>query len=127
MIIAVTGASGRIGRATLAELKASGIAEVWALDRSLPPSGLADRSLYCDLSNPGDVYGAIAGADAVIHLGAHASTAHHPGEQVYANNGSATANVVAACIALRIPRVVYASSITVYGLDWQAKIGRAHV
>ena len=45
MIIAVTGASGRIGRATLAELKASGIAEVWALDRSLPPSGLADRSL----------------------------------------------------------------------------------
>ena len=103
MIIAVTGASGRIGRATLAELRASGIAEVWALDRSLPPSGLADRSLYCDLSNPGDVYGAIAGADAVIHLGAHASTAHHPGEQVYANNGSATANVVAACIALRIP------------------------
>ncbi len=123
MIIAVTGASGRIGRATLAELKASGIAEVWALDRSLPPSGLADRSLYCDLSNPGDVYGAIAGADAVIHLGAHASTAHHPGEQVYANNGSATANVVAACIALRIPRVAYASSITVYGLDWQARHG----
>lgn len=121
MIVAVTGAAGRIGRATVEALAQVGDVEIWSLDRVLPPLGMAHRSLYCDLTHSGEVYGALAGADAVIHLGAHASTAHHPGEQVYANNTTATANVVAACIALKISRIVYASSITVYGLDWQAR------
>ena len=122
MKIAVTGAAGRVGRATLQDLKDAGHT-VWALDRTLPPPGLAQRSLLIDLSDAGAVYGSLAGADAVIHLGAYPSTAHHPGEQVFANNTSASANVAAACTALGITRVVYASSITVYGLDWQARNG----
>ncbi|HEU5314471.1 MAG TPA: NAD(P)-dependent oxidoreductase [Chloroflexota bacterium] len=122
MKIAVTGASGRVGRATLQELKDAGHS-VWALDRTLPPSGLAERSLLVDLSNAGEVYGTLSGTDAVVHLGAYPSTAHHPGELVFANNTAASANVAAACAALGIPRVVYASSITVYGLDWQARNG----
>ena len=122
MKIAVTGAAGRVGRATLQELKDAGHT-VWALDRTLPPPGLAQRSLLVDLSDAGAVYGSLAGADVVIHLGAYPSTAHHPGEQVFANNTAASANVAAACTALRITRVVYASSITVYGLDWQARNG----
>jgi nucleoside-diphosphate-sugar epimerase len=120
MKIAVTGASGRVGRATLQELNDSGHI-AWALDRTLPPPGLAQRSLLVDLSDAGAVYGSLAGADAVIHLGAYPSTAHHPGEQVFANNTAACANVAAACTALGITRIVYASSITVYGLDWQAR------
>src|SRR5688500_6021928 len=122
MKIAVTGAAGRVGRATLQELKDAGHT-VWALDRILPPSGLSDRALLVDLSDAGAVYGSLTGADAVIHLGAYPSTAHHPGEQVFANNTAASANVAAACTALGITRVVYASSITVYGLDWQARNG----
>lgn len=122
MIVAVTGGAGRIGRATLAELARAGH-EAWSLDVTLPPAGLARRSLLVDLTDAGDTFGAINGADAVIHLGAHASEAHHVRQRVYSNNATATANVVAACIALGIRRVAYASSITVYGLDWQARHG----
>jgi nucleoside-diphosphate-sugar epimerase len=122
-IVAVTGASGRVGRAVLQELKDAGTYAVWALDQTLPPEGLAQRGLLVDLANAGAVYGALAGASAVIHLGAYPSTAHHPGEQVFVNNSAACANVAAACVALGMRRVVYASSITTYGLEWQARNG----
>jgi nucleoside-diphosphate-sugar epimerase len=125
MKVAVTGAAGRVGRATLAELKSAGH-EVWALDRVLPsgaPAGLARRALEVDLKDAGSVYGALVGAEAVVHLGAIPNTSHHPGEQVFTNNTAASAHVAAACHALGIRRVVYASSITVYGLDWQARNG----
>ncbi|CAA9304912.1 MAG: UDP-glucose 4-epimerase [uncultured Chloroflexi bacterium] len=122
-IVAVTGASGRVGRAVLQELKDDGGYIVWALDQTLPPAGLAQRGLLVDLANAGAVYGALAGAHAVIHLGAYPSTAHHPGEQVFVNNAAACANVAAACSALGVKRVVYASSITTYGLEWQTRNG----
>ncbi|HEX2514441.1 MAG TPA: NAD(P)-dependent oxidoreductase [Chloroflexota bacterium] len=122
--VVVTGASGRVGRAVLAELANAGDYEVWAVDRTLPPPGSAGRSLLVDLSDAGSVYGALAGADAVIHLGAYPSTAHHPGEQVFTNNSAATAHVSAACGALGIRRVVYASSITTYGLEEQTRQGK---
>src|SRR5205814_1707319 len=99
MKVAVTGAAGRIGRAVLEELKNDGGYEAWGLDRTLPPPGSARRSLLVDLSDAGQVYGALAGAEAVIHLGAYPSTANHPGELVYVNNTAACANVVAACVA----------------------------
>jgi len=121
--VAVTGASGRVGRAVLAELAAAGGYEVWAVDRSLPPAGSAGRALLVDLADAGSVYGALSGADAVIHLGAYPSTAHHPGEQVFTNNTAASAHVAAAAAGLGIKRVVYASSITTYGLEEQVRRG----
>jgi UDP-glucose 4-epimerase len=123
MKVVVTGAAGRVGRSVLAEFQKETTYSIVAADRILPPSGLARQSLYIDLSNAGSVYAALAGADAVVHLGAYPDTAHHPGEEVFTNNTSATANVSAACVALGIKRVVYASSITVYGLDYQIRHG----
>jgi nucleoside-diphosphate-sugar epimerase len=123
MNVVVTGASGRIGRAMLAELREAGRYQVWAVDRVLPPPGLAHRALLGDLADAGSVYGTLAGADAVIHLGAYPSTAHHPGEQVYVNNTAACAHVAAACAAFGITRVVYTSSVTIYSLDQQARRG----
>src|ERR671931_938882 len=119
MKVVVTGAAGRIGRAMLAELRDHGDYVAWAVDRTLPPEGLARRALLVDLADAGQVYGALAGVEAVVHLGAYPSTAHHPGELVYVNNTAACANVAAACAALGITRVVYTSSITVYSLDLQ--------
>ena len=112
-----------MGRSVLAEFQQESKHAIVAVDRILPPSSLARQSLFIDLSNAGSVYGALAGADAVVHLGAYPSTEHHPGEEVFTNNTSATANVAAACVALGIKRVVYASSITVYGLDHQVLHG----
>jgi len=110
-----------VGRAVLADLKAATQHTVVAADRVLPPSGLVRQALLTDLSDAGSVYGALSGADAVIHLGAYPSTAHHPGEEIFTNNTAACANVAAACIAFGIKRVVYASSITTYGLEYQAR------
>jgi nucleoside-diphosphate-sugar epimerase len=78
--VAVTGAAGRVGRAVLADLAAAGGYEVWAIDRTLVPPADAGRSLLVDLADAGSVYGALAGADAVIHLGAYPSVEHHPAE-----------------------------------------------
>ena len=60
----------------------------------------------------------------MIHLGAYPSVAHHPAEQVFTNNTGAAAHVAAACAGLGIKRVVYASSITTYGLEEQCTPGR---
>jgi len=121
MKIVVTGAAGRVGRAVLADLKAAGNYTVIAADRTLPPPNLARQAFLTDLSDAGSVYGALTGADAVIHLGAYPNTDHHPSEEVFANNSNASANIAAACIAFGIKRVVYASSITTYGLEYQAR------
>ena len=121
MKVVVTGAAGRVGRAVLADLKATGDYTITAADRILPPSGLAQQSLLTDLSDSGSVYGALTGADAVIHLGAYPDTSHHPSEEVFINNSAASANVAAACIAFGIKRIVYAISITTYGLGYQAR------
>jgi nucleoside-diphosphate-sugar epimerase len=129
MNIAVTGAAGRVGRATLAELRTHGHT-AWGLDRALPPNGQASRALLVELADAGGVYGAlgamaieVGSVDAVIHLGAIPNLAHHSAEHVFANNTTACANVAAACRALGIRRVVYSSSVTVYNLAWQARNG----
>ena len=121
MKIIVTGAAGRVGRAVLSDLKAAGNYAVTAVDRVLPPPGFTQQSLLSDLANAGNVYGALSGADAVIHLGAYPDTSHHPGEEVFVNNSAASANIAAACIAFGIKHIVYASSITTYGLEYQAR------
>lgn len=128
MRIAVTGAAGRIGRATLQELKDAGHT-AWALDRVLVPEGSARRSFICDLADPGSVYGALGAmkaegpVDGVIHLGAYPNLAHNPAEVVFVNNTAGCANVAAACRALGITRVAYTSSVTVYSLNNQVKRG----
>ena len=128
MRIAVTGAAGRIGRATLQELKEAGHT-AWALDRVLAPDGAARRTLICDLFDAGAVYGALGAMkaegeiDGVIHLGAFPNLSHHPAEHVFVNNTAGCANVAAACRALGITRVAYASSVTIYGANGQVKRG----
>jgi nucleoside-diphosphate-sugar epimerase len=96
---------------------------VWAMDRVLPPAGSAERALLVDLADAGTVYASLAGAEAVVHLGAFPNLAHHPAEHVFVNNTAACANVAAACRALGIRRVAYTSSVTIYGMGWQVKNG----
>lgn len=122
MKVVVTGAAGRIGQMVLRELKLAGGYDVLALDRVLPPE-LAEHARYVDLADAGAVYAGLAGAEAVIHLGGIPNLAHHAPEHVFVNNTAACANVAAACRALGIGRVVYTSSVTIYGLGWQVRNG----
>ena len=122
------GGAGRIGRATLQELKDAGHS-AWALDRVLVSEGAARRSFICDLADAGAVYGALGAmkaegpVDGVIHLGAFPNLSFHPAEHVFVNNTAGCANVAAACRALGITRVAYASSVTVYAMNAQVKHG----
>lgn len=114
MRIVVTGAAGRVGRATLAELAGRGH-QVVAFDLVAPPVPGAARVVLASAIDAGEVYSACRGADAIVHLAAYPSLAHHSAERVFTNNVGGCITVAEAAAALGIRRIVYASSITVYG------------
>lgn len=117
MRVVVTGASGRLGRTVSALLLAQHI-EVIGLD--IQAGTTPEVSWVCgDLCNLGHVFGALAGAEAVIHLGAIASPQGRPPEVVYLNNIMAQFNVFEAAARIGIQRVVSASSISAYGFPFQ--------
>jgi len=115
MRVLVTGGSGRIGRYVLQDLVQAGH-EVTSID-IVPPAGRLCPSLRVDLTDAGETYQALAAAkaQAVIHLGAWASSGLVPSTRTYGDNVQATFNVFQACADLGIERVVSASSAQVYG------------
>ena len=110
MNVVITGAAGRIGRYVLREFAAAGHA---GLGVDVAPAH--GPCLRVDLTDAGQVYGALAGADAVVHMGAWANAGLVPDTRTYADNVTGTYNVFQACADLGIRRVVSASSAQVYG------------
>ena len=115
MQILVTGASGRIGRYVVKELVNAGHS-VTGVD-VLPSEEGMPHFLRVDLTDAGEVYQALAGAEAeaVVHLGAWANAGVVPDTRTYGDNVLGTFNLFQACADLRIQRVVSASSAQVYG------------
>jgi nucleoside-diphosphate-sugar epimerase len=71
-----------------------------------------------DLTDPGQCYDALAGAEAVVHLAAIAAPGQRPATETFRINTMSTYNVFAAAEAHSMQRVVYASSETVLGLPF---------
>lgn len=117
MRVAVTGAGGHLGRAAVTALLAEGI-EVLGLDRQFTTK-LGCPCMRVDLCDLGQVYGALAGNDAVLHLGAIPAPTGLPAEEVFGNNTTASFHVHEAAARLGIRRVVSASSISAYGFPFQ--------
>ena len=115
MQILVTGASGRIGRYVVKELVNAGH-NVTGVD-VLPAEGGISPFLRVDLTDAGEVYQALAAAEAeaVVHLGAWANAGVVPDTRTYGDNVQGTFNLFQACTDLGIQRVVSASSSQVYG------------
>ena len=115
MQILVSGASGRIGRYVVKELVSAGH-NVTGVDILASESGNS-RFLRVDLTDAGEVYQALAAAEAevVVHLGAWANAGIVPDTRTYADNVQGTFNLFQACADLGIQRVVSASSAQVYG------------
>ncbi|MBH0116287.1 NAD(P)-dependent oxidoreductase [Salinibacterium sp. NG253] len=120
--IAVTGGNGKLGRATVAGLRAAGHT-VTVLDMAG-----ADRTqfTYVDLTDYGQVVDALAGVndrhdgvDAVAHLGAIPAPGLWSDAATFQNNMNATFNVFQACKRLGIKTIAYASSETVLGLPFE--------
>ncbi|MGH3169493.1 MAG: NAD-dependent epimerase/dehydratase family protein [Trebonia sp.] len=116
MKIAVTGASGRLGRAVLELALAEGH-QVTAIDRSsvVPVDRNNARSRTVDLTDYPRFLDAVADADAVIHLAAYTSPAAAPEPVVHNNNVVASYNALAVAEAAGITRICLASSINAIG------------
>ena len=131
MHIAVTGGSGKLGRAVVADLTGHGHT-VLNLDQAPPPGGApqGSRWLRTDLADHGQVLGALtgvdehrrpdgtAGLDALVHLGAIPAPGLAPDHVTFQNNIMSTYSAFAAARAARITTVVWASSETVLGLPF---------
>ncbi|MEU5725820.1 NAD(P)-dependent oxidoreductase [Micromonospora sp. NPDC047738] len=125
--VVVTGASGKLGRAVVAHLRAVGV-DVLAVDRAAgrDPREVDGEFLLVDLTDYGQVVEAFTGGadehvgrvDAVVHLAAVPAPGLLSNAATFANNSAATYNVFAAARAAGIKRVVWASSETVLGLPF---------
>lgn len=125
--VVVTGATGKLGRAVVAHLRAVGV-DVLAVDRAggRDPRDVAGEFLLVDLTDYGQVVEAFTGGadehaggiDAVVHLAAVPAPGLMSNATTFANNSAATYNVFAAARAAGIRRVVWASSETVLGLPF---------
>jgi nucleoside-diphosphate-sugar epimerase len=122
--IAVTGGSGKLGRAVVEELLAHSH-EVVNLDAAPPPRPQGAKFTRIDLTDYGQVVDALTTIDeragdfdAVVHLAAIPAPGITANAATFANNVPATYNVFAAARAARITNVVWASSETVLGLPF---------
>lgn len=116
----VTGAGGRLGQAVVKLLRSQGM-DVLAVDRFFPEGVDRGRHLLADLQDQGQVYGALADADAVIHLAAVPSPGGRPAEEVFRNNTMSQFHVFEAAARLGVRRVVSASSVSAYGFPFQRR------
>ncbi|MCC6616838.1 MAG: NAD(P)-dependent oxidoreductase [Anaerolineae bacterium] len=116
MKVVVTGGSGLTGYAVVQDLVAHGV-EVVSIDRSPLPEAIAPYKLV-DCEDIGQVYGALAGADAVVHLAAIPRPTYHTPEQVFRTNVMAAFNVFEVAASLGIARVVNVSSMSVLGVPF---------
>jgi nucleoside-diphosphate-sugar epimerase len=114
MKVVITGTAGLLGPYVAEHFVESGF-EVLSVDIKKPEKPFA-RHLIADLSNMGECYGILAGADAVVHLAAipNADTCTH--DVTFRNNVMATYNILEASDTLGIKKAVIASSECTYGI-----------
>lgn len=118
MRIAVTGAAGRIGGYVVRELRPDH--EVIGFDRALPAQPVAGVTyIRGDHADLGQIYGLLAGRDAVIHLSAITHPNADPPEVVFGHNILGTYNVAEAAATLGLKTIVHTSSINVLGFGYR--------
>ncbi len=118
MKIVVTGAHGKVGRAATQALLDAGH-DVLATDLSRPgferkPAGSADYRM-ADLTDAGDAFAVIRGADVVVHTAAIPEPTGNTPHMVFQTNIMATFNVAEAAVRFGVKRIVNISSETVPG------------
>lgn len=118
MRVLVTGGSGRLGRFVIAELLEYGHLVVNADQRKPATIDERERFIETDLTDVGQVAGALHGCDALLHLGAIPSPYRHPDEVVFNNNVQATFAALQAASLHRVKRAAIASSVSAYGMAW---------
>ena len=122
MQIAVTGGTGKLGRAVVTGLEQAGHAVI-----TLDAFGARGKTFtQVELTDYGQVVDALAtindrhdGLDAVVHLAAIPAGGILPDSATFHNTMNATFNVFQACRRAGIKRIVYASSETLLGIPFE--------
>lgn len=112
--VVITGGSGLLGPAVIKEFLEHDYHVVNA-DIKHPKEALC-KTVITDLTNLGEVYGVLAGADAVVHLAAIPVAYSHPNEVTFQNNVMSTYNILEAAGNLGIKKAVISSSESSYGI-----------
>jgi nucleoside-diphosphate-sugar epimerase len=124
MKITVTGSAGKLGQwvvRALLEARDGEAHEVTAFDRASGPEQPGVRALAGDVEDLGQVCGAVAGADAIIHLAAIARPNVAPDDVTFRTNVMGAYNVHEAAYLLGVRRVVSASSQAILGWDYRRR------
>ena len=118
MRVLVTGARGKVGRAAVAALMRAGH-EVRATDLSPPvferPEFGEPDYVQANLTDAGDAFAVVRGAEAVVHAAAIPEPTRNPPHVVFQNNLTATFSTLEAAIRFDASRFVNISSETVPG------------
>jgi nucleoside-diphosphate-sugar epimerase len=116
MKILVTGSTGKLGRAVVAELLAHGH-EVVATDRRAPEQAAAGPATrLADLTRIDEARPLVREVDVVCHLGNIPWFDEPQYASGFANNTAVNYNVFQAAEEAGVGRVVYASSVQAYGM-----------
>lgn len=114
--VVVTGGSGKAGRAVVRELLNAGY-EVLNADTTEPAEPICPY-IKTDLTDLGETFEVLHGADGVVHLAAIPAPGRQPEGETFRNNTISTYNVFSVATTLGIGRVVWASSETTLGLPF---------
>lgn len=117
MRICVTGAGGKAGRATVADLIEHGH-DVRATDVAHAPESLGTTLLRADLTDYGQTVEVLHGVDAVVHLANIPAPGLRTPAVTFTANTAMNSNVFLAAAQLGLQRVVWASSETTLGLPF---------
>ena len=115
--VCVTGASGKAGRAVVADLREHGY-DVTPADIAVSRADREDGMLQADLTDYGQAVETLTGADAVVHLANIPAPGLSTPAVTFNSNITMNFNVFQAAAALKLDRVVWASSETTLGLPF---------
>ena len=115
--VCVTGASGQAGRAVVTDLREHGY-DVIATDAVVSRQDRDWGMLRADLTDYGQALETLTGADAVVHLANIPAPGLSTPAVTFNSNITMNFNVFQAAAALKLNRVVWASSETTLGLPF---------
>jgi nucleoside-diphosphate-sugar epimerase len=118
--VCVTGASGKAGRAVVADLLMHGH-DVRATDLLAPGEDIGARLVQADLTDYGQAIDVIGDAESVVHLANIPAPQLRPPVDTFNTNTTMNFNVFFAATRLGLGRVVWASSETTLGLPFDVR------
>ena len=116
MRILITGAAGRLGSVAIPQFQKAGF-DVLATDAVLPEESPSVPYEVADLCDFAACQRLTAGVDAVVHLGNIPHQLRAEPSRGYRQNTSCNFNVFQAAVDNGVRKILFASSIQVYGFD----------